>query len=256
MAERTSDQSLLLIGEENKLSAYCWADSSCPNLVPDLSALSFVSSYGDLAGSRDEHVVWIRRWLGPEFKPENDVFEGPPRQSSTPPSIDSSFEGFEDPLPTSPSLFVYDEPASLSAYDEPVYDMYDDDLFDGVLGVDTPVNSNDKPIQDIIVAKNNGGIDQSVECIGNVDAMISAFEFVHYGGGVLVGVPSKDAKFLKKSLNLGNEKTLKETHMVLDAFTITSIPSAYATLERLKISRQIDTGWTYHNRFSQPNPPP
>ncbi|KAL0912370.1 hypothetical protein M5K25_018336 [Dendrobium thyrsiflorum] len=33
-----------------------------------------------------------------------DVFEGPPRQSSTPPSIESSFEGFEDPLPKLTSL--------------------------------------------------------------------------------------------------------------------------------------------------------
>ncbi|KAL0909769.1 hypothetical protein M5K25_020666 [Dendrobium thyrsiflorum] len=183
-----------------------------------------------------------------------DVFEGSTRQSS--PSIKSSFEGFEDPLSTSSSLFVYDEPVSLSTYDEPMYDKYDDDLFDGVLGVDTPVNTNDKPIQEAIVAKNNGGVDQSVECTGNVDAIISTFEYVHDGWGVLVGVPSKDAKFLTKPINLGNEKTLKETQMALDAFTIISIPSAYVTLERLKISRQIDTGWTYPDRFSQPNPPP
>ncbi|PKU78428.1 Alcohol dehydrogenase 1 [Dendrobium catenatum] len=31
---------------------------------------------------------------------------------------------------------------------------------------------------------------------------------------------------------------------------------AYTTLEILKIGRQIDTGWTYPNWFSQPNPPP
>ncbi|KAH0452070.1 hypothetical protein IEQ34_019369 [Dendrobium chrysotoxum] len=34
-------------------------------------------------------------------------------------------------------------------------------------------------------------------------------------------------------------RLLKETPLALDAFTITSIPSAYATLERLKIGRQI-----------------
>ncbi|PKU83773.1 hypothetical protein MA16_Dca021390 [Dendrobium catenatum] len=53
-----------------------------------------------------------------------------------------------------------------------------------------------------------------------------------------------------------SSRWLKETHLVLDAFTITIIPSAYATLEILKIGRQIDTGWTYPDLFSQPNPPP
>ncbi|KAL0910875.1 hypothetical protein M5K25_018971 [Dendrobium thyrsiflorum] len=72
-------------------------------------------------------------------------------------------------------------------------------MFGGVLGVDTPMNTNDKPIQEVIVAKNNGGVDRSVECTGNVDAMISAFEYVHDGWGVLVGVPSKDAEVLEKA---------------------------------------------------------
>ncbi|PKU76105.1 Alcohol dehydrogenase 1 [Dendrobium catenatum] len=34
------------------------------------------------------------------------------------------------------------------------------------------------------------------------------------------------------------------------------IPSTYATIEKLKIGSQIDIGWKYSDRFSQPNPPP
>ncbi|PKU67979.1 Alcohol dehydrogenase 1 [Dendrobium catenatum] len=34
------------------------------------------------------------------------------------------------------------------------------------------------------------------------------------------------------------------------------ISSAYATIEKLKIGRQIDTGWEYLDRFRQPNPSP
>lgn len=51
-----------------------------------------------------------------------DVFGGPPRKSS-PPSIDSIFDGFKDPAPASSSMPVYDKP------------VYDDDIFVGVPGV-------------------------------------------------------------------------------------------------------------------------
>ncbi|KAL0912949.1 hypothetical protein M5K25_016373 [Dendrobium thyrsiflorum] len=64
-----------------------------------------------------------------------DMFEWSSRQSSTPHSIESSFEEFEDPLV---------KLSSLSLYDEPVYDVYEDDMFGEVLGVDTPVNNDDK----------------------------------------------------------------------------------------------------------------
>ncbi|XP_028549266.1 alcohol dehydrogenase class-P-like [Dendrobium catenatum] len=33
------------------------------------------------------------------------------------------------------------------------------------------------------------------------------------------------------------------------------IPPAYTIIEKLKIGRQIDSGWTYPDWFSQPNPP-
>ncbi|KAH0461862.1 hypothetical protein IEQ34_009437 [Dendrobium chrysotoxum] len=124
--------------------------------------------------------------------------------------------------------------------------MYDDDVFGGVLDLEQLADDNDdksKPIQEVIAEKNNGGVDRSVECTGNVDAKILAFECVHDSWGVTelkVGIPNKDAKFMTKPIF---ERTLNETQMAPDAFTITSIPSAYATLKKLKIGRQFDTGW-------------
>ncbi|KAH9728931.1 Alcohol dehydrogenase 1 [Citrus sinensis] len=65
----------------------------------------------------------------------------------------------------------------------------------------------------VIAEMTNGGVDRSVECTGNIDNMISAFECVHDGWGVavLVGVPSKDAVFMTKPINVLNERTLKGT---------------------------------------------
>ncbi|CAL0319465.1 unnamed protein product [Lupinus luteus] len=59
----------------------------------------------------------------------------------------------------------------------------------------------------------NGGVDRAIECTGNVQAMISAFECVHDGWGVavLVGVPSKDAEFKTHPVNFLSERTLKGT---------------------------------------------
>ncbi|KAK6114994.1 hypothetical protein DH2020_007263 [Rehmannia glutinosa] len=49
------------------------------------------------------------------------------------------------------------------------------------IGVTEFVNPKDhnKPVQEVIVEMTDGGVDRSVECTGNVDAMISAFECVH-----------------------------------------------------------------------------
>ncbi|KAK7407650.1 hypothetical protein VNO78_09631 [Psophocarpus tetragonolobus] len=71
----------------------------------------------------------------------------------------------------------------------------------------------DVPIQKVIADVTNGGVDRSIECTGNINAMISAFECVHDGWGVavLVGVPNKDAVFMTKPINLLNERTLKGT---------------------------------------------
>ncbi|KAL6984365.1 alcohol dehydrogenase [Sarracenia purpurea var. burkii] len=82
-------------------------------------------------------------------------------------------------------------------------------------GVTEFVNPKDskKPVQEVIAEITNGGVDRSIECTGNIDAMISAFECVHDGWGVavLVGVPHKDAVFKTHPVNFLNEKTLKGT---------------------------------------------
>ncbi|KAI4313636.1 hypothetical protein L6164_026595 [Bauhinia variegata] len=46
---------------------------------------------------------------------------------------------------------------------------------------------------------------------GSIRAMISAFECVHDGLAVLVGVPNKDDAFKTHPINVLNEKTLKAT---------------------------------------------
>ncbi|XP_078156557.1 alcohol dehydrogenase 1 [Carex rostrata] len=70
-----------------------------------------------------------------------------------------------------------------------------------------------KPVQEVIAEMTNGGVDRSVECTGNINAMIQAFECVHDGWGVavLVGVPNKDAEFKTHPMNFLNERTLKGT---------------------------------------------
>jgi len=77
------------------------------------------------------------------------------------------------------------------------------------------VNPKDhsKPVQEVLAEMTNGGVDRSVECTGNVNAMIQAFECVHDGWGVavLVGVPHKDAEFKTHPMNFLNERTLKGT---------------------------------------------
>jgi alcohol dehydrogenase class-P len=82
-------------------------------------------------------------------------------------------------------------------------------------GVNEFVNPKDyeKPVQEVIAEMTNGGVDRSVECTGNINAMISAFECVHDGWGVavLVGVPHKDAVFKTPPINFLNERTLKGT---------------------------------------------
>ncbi|RAL48168.1 hypothetical protein DM860_005592 [Cuscuta australis] len=82
-------------------------------------------------------------------------------------------------------------------------------------GVTEFVNPKDhtKPVQEVIAEMTNGGVDRSVECTGNVNAMISAFECVHDGWGVavLVGVPNKGDSFKTSPMNLLNERTLKGT---------------------------------------------
>ncbi|HKT28430.1 S-(hydroxymethyl)glutathione dehydrogenase/class III alcohol dehydrogenase [Dyella sp.] len=49
---------------------------------------------------------------------------------------------------------------------------------------------HDKPIQDVIVAMTDGGVDYSFECIGNVEVMRAALECCHKGWGesIIIGV--------------------------------------------------------------------
>ncbi|XP_044354046.1 alcohol dehydrogenase 1 [Triticum aestivum] len=75
------------------------------------------------------------------------------------------------------------------------------------------VNPKDhsKPVQEVLAEMTNGGVDRSVECTGNISAMIQAFECDHQGWGVavLVDVPHKDAEFKTHPMNFLNERTLK-----------------------------------------------
>ena len=59
----------------------------------------------------------------------------------------------------------------------------------GATDVVNPQNF-DKPIQEVIVEKTDGGVDYSFECIGNVNVMRSALECCHKGWGesVIIGV--------------------------------------------------------------------
>ncbi|KAF6173273.1 hypothetical protein GIB67_026968, partial [Kingdonia uniflora] len=68
----------------------------------------------------------------------------------------------------------------------------------------------DKPVQEVIAEMTNR-VDSSIECIGSTTAMISAFECVNDGWGVvvLVGVPNKDDAFKTLPINLLNERTLE-----------------------------------------------
>ncbi|KAG1331211.1 alcohol dehydrogenase 3 [Cocos nucifera] len=71
----------------------------------------------------------------------------------------------------------------------------------------------DRPVQEVLAEMTGGGVDRSIECTGNINAMISAFECVHDGWGVavLVGVPHKEAQFKTHPINFLNERTLKGT---------------------------------------------
>ncbi|XP_039144009.1 LOW QUALITY PROTEIN: alcohol dehydrogenase 1-like [Dioscorea cayenensis subsp. rotundata] len=78
------------------------------------------------------------------------------------------------------------------------------------------VNPKDyqKPFQEVLAEMTDGGVDRSIKCTSNIDAMILAFECVHDGWSVavLVRVPHKDAVFkTHHPMNVLNEITLKGT---------------------------------------------
>lgn len=60
------------------------------------------------------------------------------------------------------------------------------------LGATETINPKDfdKPIQEVVVEKTDGGVDYSFECVGNVELMRSALEACHKGWGesIIIGV--------------------------------------------------------------------
>jgi S-(hydroxymethyl)glutathione dehydrogenase/alcohol dehydrogenase len=62
----------------------------------------------------------------------------------------------------------------------------------------------DKPIQDVIVALTDGGVDFSFECIGNVHVMRSALECCHKGWGesIIIGVAGSGQEIATRPFQL------------------------------------------------------
>ncbi|GAB2272459.1 Alcohol dehydrogenase (NADP dependent) [Dionaea muscipula] len=121
-------------------------------------------------------------------------------------------------------------------------------------GVTELVNpkDHDKPVQEVIVEMTNGGVDRSVECTGNITAMISAFECVHDGWGVavLVGVPNKDDVFKTNPVHFLNERTLKGTFFG-NYKPRTDIPLVVEKYMNKELD--VDKFITHHTTFSQIN---
>ncbi|KAH0467042.1 hypothetical protein IEQ34_004280 [Dendrobium chrysotoxum] len=83
-------------------------------------------------------------------------------------------------------------------------------------GVNEFINPKDydKPVHEVLIELTDGGVDRSIECTGNVDAMASAFECVRSGWGVavLVGLPPKNAVLKVNPAHfMMNSKALKGT---------------------------------------------
>ncbi|XP_057964736.1 alcohol dehydrogenase 1-like isoform X1 [Malania oleifera] len=122
-------------------------------------------------------------------------------------------------------------------------------------GVTDFINPKDstKPVQEIIAEMTNGGVDRSVECSGNIDDMIAAFESVHDGWGVavLVGVPKKDAVFMTKPINVLNERTLKGTFFgnYKPRTDLPSVVDMYMNEQKLELDKFI----THRIPFSEIN---
>ncbi|CAN6458552.1 unnamed protein product [Victoria cruziana] len=109
-----------------------------------------------------------------------------------------------------------------------------------------------RPVQEVIADMTNGGVDRSVECTGNINAMVSAFECVHDGWGVavLVGVPHKDAVFKTPPINFLNERTLKGTFYG-NYRTRTDIPGVVELY--MKKELELEKFITHHLPFSEIN---
>ncbi|KAH0455477.1 hypothetical protein IEQ34_015509 [Dendrobium chrysotoxum] len=198
----------------------------------------------------------------------NDVFEGAPHQSSTPPSIEFSFKEFEDPLQKS---------SSLPLYDEPVYDVYDDDMFFEVLDVDKPMYDNvqnkmDAPLEfcmHIVPVKviNALAITDKGNALQNTYVVITNFRIVsimhsceELVNRMINHLSQELDAFMKKrwdmvlvNQDLGEVNEAKKNILFCDVcWQMETIVNRIFDCSRCK----IDIGWKYPDRFSQPKSPP
>ncbi|KAG0489940.1 hypothetical protein HPP92_006803 [Vanilla planifolia] len=121
-------------------------------------------------------------------------------------------------------------------------------------GVNEFVNPKDydRPVQEVLIEMTSGGVDPSVECTGNINAMISAFECVHDGWGVavLVGVPNKDAVFMTKADKCA-ERRDSERAFFGNYKPRTDIPSVVDMYMRKEL--ELDKFITHRISFSEIN---
>ncbi|KAL0906645.1 hypothetical protein M5K25_025157 [Dendrobium thyrsiflorum] len=181
--------------------------------------------------------------------------------SSTPTLIEFSFKEGEDPLP---------KLSSLPLYDEPVYDVYDDDMFFEALDVDKLMYEDDHSKMDAppelcmhivpvkamnVLAIAGKGIDPSKLFYededkpegGDLKEEICYMFVVHLDGYRRLKDPGgpwrcefcEDTSF---QASLGNQQ----------------LGSGENTCSRVQCSScsGVDIDWIYPDRFSQPNPPP
>lgn len=73
---------------------------------------------------------------------------------------------------------------------------------------------HDRPIQEVLIEMTDGGVDRAIECTGNVNVMMSAYECIRSGWGVavMVGIPPENAVFSINPMQfLSGSKTIKGT---------------------------------------------
>ncbi|KAJ3167067.1 NAD/NADP dependent alcohol dehydrogenase [Geranomyces variabilis] len=74
-----------------------------------------------------------------------------------------------------------------------------------------PKDFGDRPIQEVLVEKTDGGVDYSFECVGNVGLMRAALECTHKGWGmsVIIGVAPSGAEIATRPFQLVTGRTWK-----------------------------------------------
>ncbi|KAI0499812.1 hypothetical protein KFK09_018020 [Dendrobium nobile] len=193
---------------------------------------------------------------------DNDEGISDDQISSTPRSIKSSFEIFKDSLPKS---------SSFPLWDEPIYDVYEDDIFAEVLDLDQPIYNEDTSKVDTPLELVFPLIPyKTTNMLTVIDHEIGMIKLDH--NSHLGTFTHSDTKFL--------EAISVDTYMcIVDPFCVrfNSTREEYRLKELLKMSNVFvnypichrlhlllkflqdeanDTGWNYPDRFSQPNPPP